>query len=111
MDQPRVDNTEPAADLRNLAWFNRLLGGITVIRAHLPRMESGEWSVVSGEEPRGRSPLTTDHSPRAERWSVLDVATGGGDIPRWLVRRRSDRGWIMAADLHPQMLAQARRWS
>jgi len=111
MDQPRVDDAELAVDLRNLAWINRLLGGVAVIRAHLPRIENGEWSVVSGERPQNSSPLTSDQSPRAQPLTVLDVATGGGDIPRWLARRWSERGWIMAADLHPQMLSQARRWS
>jgi ubiquinone/menaquinone biosynthesis C-methylase UbiE len=41
---------------------------------------------------------------------VLDVATGGGDIPRWMLRRRLPVE-ITAADLHPQMLHLARRWS
>jgi len=36
MDQPQIDEQELATDLRNLAWINRLLGGIAVIRAHLP---------------------------------------------------------------------------
>jgi ubiquinone/menaquinone biosynthesis C-methylase UbiE len=41
---------------------------------------------------------------------VLDVATGGGDIPRWIVRRRLPVE-VVAADLHPQMLRLARGWS
>jgi ubiquinone/menaquinone biosynthesis C-methylase UbiE len=86
MDQPHVEERELATDLRNLAWINRLLGGHAVIRAHLPRK-------MREEVP----------------WTVLDVATGGGDIPRWLARRwRVD---LMAGDLHPQMLQLARQWS
>jgi SAM-dependent methyltransferase len=87
MDQPCVKETELAADLRNLAWINRLLGGVAVIRAHLPRKLN-----------------------QGERWTVLDVATGGGDIPRWLARRRPTVE-LIAGDLHPQMLQLARQWS
>ena len=89
MDQPEIDERELATDLGNLAWINRLLGGIAVIRAHLPR-----WG--GGVAP--------------DRWTVLDVATGGGDIPRWMVRRGLPVE-VVAADLHPQMLRQARAWS
>jgi ubiquinone/menaquinone biosynthesis C-methylase UbiE len=91
MDASEVPEAELAVDLRNLAWINRLLGGIAVIRAHLP-----------GKNSRARA---------AEPWSVLDVATGGGDIPRWLVHHGGWRGPLLAADLHPQMLDLARRWS
>jgi SAM-dependent methyltransferase len=105
MDQPAVPEAELATDLRNLAWINRLLGGIAVIRAHWPR--GGECSVVSGEQERPPSPLTPHHSPL----TVLDVATGGGDMPRWLARREKTPLLLIAADLHPQMLDLARRWS
>lgn len=93
MDQPAVPEAELAADLRNLAWINALLGGIAVVRAHLPPARKGQ----EGEQ---RTPLT-----------VLDVATGGGDIPRWLARREKGRILLLAGDLHPQMLDLARRWS
>jgi SAM-dependent methyltransferase len=105
MDQPEVPEGELATDLRNLAWINALLGGIAVIRAHWPKR--GEWSVVSGAAGASISPLTTHHSPL----TVLDVATGGGDIPRWLARRERERVLLVAGDMHPQMLALARRWS
>jgi 2-polyprenyl-3-methyl-5-hydroxy-6-metoxy-1,4-benzoquinol methylase len=88
MDQPQIDERELATDLRNLAWINRLLGGIAVVRAHLPKR--GELVPV--------------------RWSVLDVATGGGDIPRWIASRGLPVD-LTAADLHPQMLRLARKWS
>jgi 2-polyprenyl-3-methyl-5-hydroxy-6-metoxy-1,4-benzoquinol methylase len=88
MDQPQIDERELAVDLRNLAWINRLLGGIAVIRAHLPRQ--------IGPDP--------------QQWTVLDVATGGADIPRWILRRRLPVD-LVAVDLHPQMLQLARRWS
>jgi ubiquinone/menaquinone biosynthesis C-methylase UbiE len=91
MDQPEVPEAELATDLRNLAWINALLGGIAVVRAHLP---------LRGGKTASRSPLI-----------VLDVATGGGDIPRWLFRYGGERFCLLAGDLHPQMLALARRWS
>lgn len=98
MDQPYVEEAELANDLRNLAWINALLGGIAVIRAHLPPRWRGEGR-ATGEAERQPSRLT-----------VLDVATGGGDIPRWLIGRRRPLD-LIAADLHPQMLQLARRWS
>ncbi len=89
MDQFEIDAAELAVDLRNLAWFNRFLGNIAVLRAHL-----------KGQGTESASPLV-----------VLDVATGGGDIPRWLARRRGARVELLAADLHPAMLGIARRRS
>lgn len=98
MDQPHVEEAELANDLRNLAWINALLGGIAVIRAHLPPRGRGE-RTAADEAERRSAPLI-----------VLDVATGGGDIPRWLIRHRRPLD-LLAADLHPQMLQLARRWS
>ena len=104
MDQPHVEEGELATDLRNLAWINRLLGGIAVIRAHLPGEVRGQGSGVRGQGVGSKSPLT----PRPSPLTVLDMATGGGDIPRWLARRRVE---LIAGDLHPQMLQLARMWS
>src|SRR5438128_1402911 len=104
MDQPHVEEGELATDLRNLAWINRLLGGIAVVRAHLPGEVRGQGSGVRGQGVGSKSPLT----PRPSPLTVLDVATGGGDIPRWLARRRVE---LIAGDLHPQMLQLARKWS
>lgn len=106
MDEPWVDEAELATDLRNLAWINRLLGGIAVIRAHLPRDLGRERAGMRGPERGIVSPLAADPSPL----TVLDVATGGGDIPRWLARQRLPAG-LIAGDLHPQMLQLAREWS
>jgi len=104
MDQLVVEEAELAEDLRNLGWFNRFLGNIAVLRAHLP-LRNGEWSVVSGEST-GSQPVLAPLP-----WTVLDVATGGGDVPRWLVRRYEERVSLLAADLHPTMLRIARGWS
>src|SRR5438105_7337817 len=113
MDEPQIDERELATDLRNLAWINRLLGGIAVIRAHLPRMEKGVGGWAGTREAGGgvRSSVPTPNpQPPTPNWTVLDVATGGGDIPRWMVRRRLPVD-LVAADLHPQMLRLARGWS
>src|SRR6266487_253588 len=117
MDQPHVEEGELATDLRNLAWINRLLGGIAVIRAHLPgrwELGVGSWELGAAKSttrpsltlplPAPNSQLPTPISPSGpERWTVLDVATGGGDIPRWMIRRGLPVE-VVAADLHPQML-------
>jgi 2-polyprenyl-3-methyl-5-hydroxy-6-metoxy-1,4-benzoquinol methylase len=139
MDEPEIPAAELAGDLRNLAWINRLLGGIAVICTHLPG--GGEASELGGP----RSARTTRRKRRAwppgkpaeagfgfpapftglsldqtgplgpgnqvVGWTVLDVATGGGDIPRWLARQRAGPDLLLAADRHPQMLALAREWS
>jgi ubiquinone/menaquinone biosynthesis C-methylase UbiE len=117
MDQAQVDEGELAADLCNLAWFNRLFGGIAVIQAHLPQAFrcSGVQAFRCSEEKRPtllntRTPEHLNTGSEAT-WTVLDVATGGGDIPRWLARRKEPAVELLAADLHPQMLQLARRWS
>jgi ubiquinone/menaquinone biosynthesis C-methylase UbiE len=106
MDQPEVPEAELAGDLRNLAWINRLLGGIAVIRAHLLGRNEG-WGMRDEENV----PPLSSVIPHPSTLTVLDVATGGGDIPRWLARRRGGPGLLIAADLHPQMLDLARGWS
>jgi SAM-dependent methyltransferase len=130
MDAPRVDEAELAADLRNLAWINRLLGGIGVIRAHLPTLFAAKTRrkrkrEIDREGNRGRpvflsafavSLLSRFRGEKSSlsperRWLVLDVATGGGDIPRWVFRRCGGAVDLVAADMHPQMLELARRWS
>jgi SAM-dependent methyltransferase len=107
MDQPKIDERELATDLRNLAWINRLLGGIAVIRAHLPREALGIRYWVFGARTQYPIPDTQRRTPP---WTVLDVATGGGDIPRWIVRHGQPID-LVAVDLHPQMLRLAKAWS
>src|SRR5438128_2511631 len=100
MDAAQVDENELADDQRNLAWFNRLFGGIAVIRAHLPRRIRcsvlGVRCSVFGL--RGAIPKTEHRTPNTDpAWTVLDVATGGGDIPRWLARRKELDVELLAA--------------
>ncbi|HEV2131914.1 MAG TPA: methyltransferase domain-containing protein [Longimicrobiaceae bacterium] len=90
MDEPAADVAELRRTLRDLRVVNRWLGGTHVVLRHLRAMLS-------------RLPL--------ERYRILDVATGSGDIPlsvaRW-ARRRGIAVEILATDAHPRTAALAR---
>ncbi len=91
MDEPDVDRRELATSLRDLRGVNRWLGGTRVVLRHLGRMVSR----LPGRE-----------------FSVLDVATGSGDIPlavaRW-ARARRLHARVTATDAHGGTLDLARR--
>lgn len=99
IDRPELmdhasDPKELGADLRNLEAINRFLGGRSLIRRQLKR--------VLSRLPSGRS------------LRVLDVATGGGDLPREVagqLRRRGIRATLLAIDYNPLTIATAREWS
>lgn len=81
-----------AGNLRDIRNVNRYLGGTAVVLAHLPALLT--------EMPRGATV------------SVLDVATGSGDIPRALVRWGRRHGYdlrVVATDIADDVLAVARR--
>lgn len=90
MDEPGVDRRELATSLADLRGVNRWLGGTRVVLRHLGRMAAGLG---------------------AAEFSVLDVATGSGDIPlevaRW-ARSRGLRARVVATDAHEGTLALAR---
>jgi len=91
MDDPGVDREDLAASLKYIRLVNRLAGGSAALIAHLERW-SGRW-------PKDR-PVT-----------LLDVATGSGDIPLAARRWAKDRGFdlrITAIDLHEKTLELAR---
>jgi 2-polyprenyl-3-methyl-5-hydroxy-6-metoxy-1,4-benzoquinol methylase len=93
LDRPGNSDEEVRGSLRDLEWFNRYLGGVRTILLHLSRM-------VGDRSP---TPLT-----------ILDIATGGADIPRALcrwARRRRLAVTIEAIDRNEQVLAAAREWS
>ncbi len=73
MDHATIDGEEVVATLNEIAYVNRLLGGINATRDALNRL------------------LTTDNR---QSLSLLDLGTGSADIPialvRW-ARRRGDR--------------------
>jgi 2-polyprenyl-3-methyl-5-hydroxy-6-metoxy-1,4-benzoquinol methylase len=91
MDRPDADPEELARSLEDLRSVNRWLGGTRAVRHHLSR-------------------LCAAH-PQAE-YSILDVATGSADFPVALVgwARRAGLGLrVVATDLHPATLSEARR--
>lgn len=90
MDEPEVDRRELATSLDDLRRVNRWLGGTRVVLRHLPPMVA---------------------RTGAAEFTVLDVATGSGDIPlavaRW-ARGRGLRARVTATDAHAGTLALAR---
>lgn len=90
MDDPGVALEELSANLRDLERVNRLFGGTHVILHHL------------------RAMVRRAHSEDIE---ILDVATGGADIPvaivRW-ARRRGLRVRIVGMDQNPQAVRVAK---
>lgn len=90
MDQPGVDPGELETSLRDLRAVNRWLGGrISAVRHTLDIVRRVPWS-----------PAT-----------ILDVGTGGGDLPVALARSARRRGVelrIIATDLHSRTVELAR---
>jgi ubiquinone/menaquinone biosynthesis C-methylase UbiE len=93
LDRAGNSDEEVRGSLRDLEWFNRYLGGARTVLEHLRRMV--------GESPG--SSLT-----------ILDIATGGADIPRAICRWARGRKLavtIEAVDCNDQVLATAAQWS
>lgn len=90
IDDPGIALEELSDNLRELERVNRLFGGTRVILHHLGRMF---------------------RRVRAGEIEILDVATGGADIPaaivRW-ARRRGLRVRIVGIDQNPQALRVAK---
>ncbi|MGH7433903.1 MAG: methyltransferase domain-containing protein, partial [Candidatus Methylomirabilales bacterium] len=86
IDEPGITPEELSANLRDLERLNRLFGGTRLILRHLRPM------LRRAQEGEIR---------------ILDVATGGADIPvaivRW-ARRQGRRVRIVGIDKNPQML-------
>lgn len=91
MDWPDADPAQMAKVLEDLARWNRLGWGTGLM-----------WESVRGV-------VNEDRSKRD--WTLLDVATGGGDIPRSLVRWARSKKLnlrVTATDFHPLTLQFAR---
>ena len=92
LDRPGHDLGELAANLRDIRRVNRLAGGTRATLRHLPRL------------------LAT--VPPEREATVLDLATGSGDIPlavvRW-ARRRGRAVRVVASDVSDEILAEAKR--
>lgn len=90
LDQPAIDLSELSTSLRDIERLNRWFGGTGAIVNEVQRLV----------QERGL----------ARGITVLDIGTGGADIPRALVRWGRRRGLpvrIVACDLHPQVAAIA----
>ena len=90
LDQPGHDAAELGANLRDIRLVNRLGGGTRVVLQQLPALLSA--------------------APTTQPATILDVATGSGDIPHAIVtwaRRRGRPVAIVASDLSPEILAAA----
>ncbi len=93
LDLPGNSDEEIRASLLDLQRLNRYFGGVRTVLLHLSRMISN----------RPEIPLT-----------ILDIATGGADIPRAIcrwARARSLAVIIEAVDWSDQVLAAAAEWS
>jgi SAM-dependent methyltransferase len=89
MDDPECSIHALRESLRDLALINRLLGAHAIIRRYLDRVIP-EWRRRAGAAP--------------EALSVLDVGTGGADVPASIVawaRRRGVPVRIVGIDRHP----------
>ena len=92
LDRAGHDPAELSANLWDIRTVNRFAGGVATVLRHLPGLLS--------DIPRGR-PV-----------EILDLATGGGDIPLSLVAWANRQGrplHLTVTDRSPQILAEARR--
>jgi ubiquinone/menaquinone biosynthesis C-methylase UbiE len=91
LDGP-LDRETLAGNLRDLARINRWLGGVALSRAAVG-------ALARGPERDPRAPLT-----------ILDVGTGGADIPAALLRGPGGRLLrITATDARPEIVEAARK--
>ena len=94
LDGPLDDPAALAGNMRDLRRINRLLGGVRLSRLAIDRLLSA-------------APTNLDARPV----SIIDVGTGGADIPVALLadaRRRNRRLGIVATDARPKVLDAAR---
>jgi SAM-dependent methyltransferase len=87
LDGPLVDQRALAGNLRDLARVNRWLGGVRLSSRMIDEMAPGTAAI-----------------------DVLDVGTGGADIPLALIeqgRTRGRRVMVTGIDLRPEVLAAA----
>jgi ubiquinone/menaquinone biosynthesis C-methylase UbiE len=92
LDRAGHDPAELAANLQDIRTVNHLAGGVATVLCHLPEL---------------LNPL-----PRGRPVEVLDLATGGGDIPLSLVAWAKRQGRpleLTVTDRSPEILAEARR--
>ena len=91
LDGPLDDPAALDGNLRDFAWINRLTGGTQLSERAVAALEGSESGPVA---------------------TILDVGTGGADIPMTLLARSRTAGRalaITATDSRPEILAAARR--
>ncbi|MEE9521413.1 MAG: methyltransferase domain-containing protein [candidate division NC10 bacterium] len=89
IDEPGIALDELSANLQDLERMNRLFGGTRLVFRYLEPM------------------LRQTHTGEIQ---ILDVATGGADIPAAIVRWARRQGWrvrVVGIDKNPQMLRAA----
>ena len=86
LDGETLDPQELRANLREMAMLNRLPGGTGASLAAIRRL-------IHSDEPR-----------------ILDVGTGGADLPR-RIRREIPGAMVIAIDAREEVVALARRWT
>ncbi len=95
MDDPARPDRELRETLRDLGWINRRLGAHAFVRGYLDRA----------------LPVWKARRSSEKALALLDVATGGGDVPQavvaWATRRRVPIR-VVAIDLHPATVRLAR---
>ena len=95
MDRPQPVSAELERDLENLRGLNKHFGSYSLVRHFLKRWVNGT-------------------AEKRDRYRVLDLCTGYGDIPRMMVQWARSRGILLAidaVDFHPSTLEIARRQS
>ncbi len=93
LDEEAHDPAELSDNLRDIRRVNQLLGGTSTVLRHLPRL----FATISANE----HPVT-----------LLDLATGSGDIPLAIARWAKDRNLavtIVASDSSKEILALAQK--
>ncbi len=92
LDRAGHDPAELAANLRDIRTVNRLAGGVATVLRHLPGLLS--------------------QIPRGHPVEILDLASGGGDIPLSIAAwadRQSRPLHLTVTDRSPEILDEARR--
>jgi ubiquinone/menaquinone biosynthesis C-methylase UbiE len=92
LDRAGHDPAELAANLQDIRTVNRLAGGVATVLCHLPGL--------------------LGHLPGGRPVEILDLATGGGDIPLSLAAWAERQGrplHLTVTDRSPEILAEARR--
>ncbi len=87
LDLPDLDAAELRANLRELALLNRLPGGAAASIRAIARL--------AGDDEIG----------------ILDVGTGGGDLPLVFARHGRGRWKVIASDSRPEILDLAAAWT